>query len=337
MKKLKNNITFIFVALTFVTCAQNNKHQTVETDTKTKHTMTENSNTNQWNTLTDEETRVIVNKGTERANVGEFVNNHEDGTYLCKRCDAPLFKSGAKFESGSGWPAFDDMIDNAVQEIPDADGQRIEIVCNNCKGHLGHVFKGEGFTDKSTRHCVNSISMSFKSDYDFSTKINQNIDTAIFASGCFWGTEYFFEKAEGVISTQVGYIGGHVDNVTYKEICTGTTGHAEAVQVTYDNTVTDFKTMCKLFFETHNPEQENGQGVDIGTQYRSGVFYMSNEQKTITEELINILETKNGLKVATEVTEASIFWKGEDYHEHYYSTKNALPTCHGYHKLFDEK
>ena len=326
MNKLKNIFTLTYIIFTFISCAQNSTN-TISNN----QVMKDQSN---WNILTEEERRVMVNKGTERANVGEFVNNHTDGTYLCKRCNSPLFKSDAKFESGSGWPAFDDIIENSVQEIPDTDGSRTEIVCNNCKGHLGHVFKGENFTNTNTRHCVNSISMSFVTDADQIE--NSNLETAIFASGCFWGTEYFFEKATGVLSTQVGYIGGHVDNVTYQQTCTGTTGHAEAVKVTYDNTLTDFKTMCKLFFETHNPEQVNGQGVDIGTQYRSGVFYMTESQKEITNELISILESENGLEIATEVTKATTFWEGEDYHEHYYSTKNALPTCHGYHKLFKD-
>lgn len=286
-----------------------------------------------WNKLTDEETRVIVFKGTERPYSGKFTNSHAEGIFMCKRCDAHLYTSESKFDSGCGWPAFDQMIEGSVQEIPDVDGHRTEIVCNNCKGHLGHVFKGEGFTSTNERHCVNSISMKFKSKDELIE--NTTLETVMFASGCFWGTEYFFEQTEGVVSTQVGYIGGHVENVTYKQVCEGNTGHAEAVKVTYDTSITDFRTMCKLFFETHNPEQVNGQGEDIGTQYRSGVFYTTEHQKKIAEELISILETKNGLNVATEVTKATEFWKGEAYHEHYYSNKSATPSCHGYFKLFD--
>ena len=114
-----------------------------------------------YNKLNEEETRVIINKGTERAFSGEYFDHKEDGIYTCRQCDTPLFESGAKFDSGTGWPSFDDMIDNNVQELPDADGRRVEIVCAKCGGHLGHVFKGEGFTQKSTRHCVNSISLNF--------------------------------------------------------------------------------------------------------------------------------------------------------------------------------
>lgn len=159
------------------------------------------------------------------------------------------------------------------------------------------------------------------------------IKTAIFASGCFWGTEYFFEKADGVVSTQVGYIGGHKENPTYKEVCAHTTGHAEAVKVEYDADQTDYEKLAKLFFETHDPTHINRQGPDIGEQYRTEIFYLDDEQKEIAEKLISILE-EDGLKVATKVTKASKFWDAEDYHENYYSNKGGTPYCHSYIKRF---
>jgi peptide-methionine (R)-S-oxide reductase len=115
----------------------------------------------EWKELSPEEARVIVDKGTERAFTGQYFDHHETGIYTCKRCGTPLFSSDTKFDSGTGWPSFDDAIPGAVKEITDADGSRTEIVCAVCDGHLGHVFRGEGFTDKSTRHCVNSISIDF--------------------------------------------------------------------------------------------------------------------------------------------------------------------------------
>jgi methionine-R-sulfoxide reductase len=115
-----------------------------------------------WRTLTPEEENVIVNKGTEYPYSGDYYNHHEAGTYVCKRCSTPLYESTAKFDSGCGWPSFDDIIEKNVKRLPDADGSRTEIVCANCNAHLGHVFEGEGFTPKDTRHCVNSISIIFQ-------------------------------------------------------------------------------------------------------------------------------------------------------------------------------
>jgi len=114
-----------------------------------------------YNILNEEEKEVILNKGTQRAFVGKYTDNKESGTYTCKQCNTPLYLSSSKFDSGCGWPSFDDSVDSNVKELPDADGRRVEIVCKNCDGHLGHVFRGEGFTEKSTRHCVNSISVNF--------------------------------------------------------------------------------------------------------------------------------------------------------------------------------
>jgi len=280
------------------------------------------------NKLTAEEERVIIFKGTEMPFTGKFEKHKEKGTYICKRCDAPLYKSSSKFESGCGWPSFDDEIKGSVKKEKDADGRRTEILCSNCGAHLGHVFYGERFTEKNTRHCVNSISLNFIPE-----KSERKTETAIFASGCFWGTEYFLKKAKGVVSTEVGYTGGKTENPDYEEVCTGRTGHAEAVKVIYDPSKTSFEELAKYFFETHDPGQLNRQGPDIGEQYRSAIFYLSDEQKSASEKLIKQLKQK-GIKVVTEITKAGKFWKAEEYHQDYYEITGKYPYCHKYEKKF---
>ncbi len=279
-----------------------------------------------YNKLTPEEQRVILNKGTERPFSGKYEHHDETGTYTCKQCDAPLYRSGDKFDAQCGWPSFDDEIPGAVKRETDADGRRTEILCANCGGHLGHVFLGEGFTPKNTRHCVNSVSLNFE-------PVEINMEKAIFASGCFWGVEYQLQKVDGVLSTSVGYTGGFLPNPTYKQVCTGTTGHAEAVEVVFDPTKVSYETLARLFFETHDPTQVDGQGPDIGTQYRSEIFYLSDDQKKTAEKLIKLLEDK-GLDVATALTPAVEFYHGEDYHQDYYIKSGGTPYCHAYTKRF---
>jgi len=283
---------------------------------------------NNFNKLTSKEKHIILDKGTEQPFNGEYDMLFEKGTYLCKQCNAPLYQSDDKFDSHCGWPSFDDEIPGAVKRVSDADGRRTEIVCANCGGHLGHVFIGENLTDKNARHCVNSISINFDPMI-----IEKKTERAIFASGCFWGTEYHLSKVDGVISTTVGYTGGTKDKPTHKEVCTDTTGHAEATEVIYDPSIVSYEELAKLFFETHDPSQVNRQGPDIGTQYRSGIFYLNDEQKEVAEKLITTLNDKR-LDVATEVTKASAFWSAEDYHQDYYDIKGSAPYCNIYTKRF---
>jgi peptide methionine sulfoxide reductase msrA/msrB len=303
MNKTVNRL--IFLGILLFTVSQLNAQQTME-----------------YKKLTPEEERVIKYKGTERPYTGEFYKTTQKGTYVCRQCGAALYHSDDKFDSGCGWPSFDDEIEGAVKRIPDADGSRTEIVCAKCSGHLGHVFLGEGMTSKNTRHCVNSISMDF-------IPAQKELDTAraIFASGCFWGTEYYLSQAEGVISTTVGYTGGYVKNPTYKQVCTGTTGHAEAVEVVFDPSKTSYEKLTRLFFETHDFTQVNRQGPDIGEQYRSVIFYTEDSQKAVAEKLAKQLQDK-GYKVATKIEKAGEFYNAENYHQDYYEKSGGTPYCH---------
>jgi peptide methionine sulfoxide reductase msrA/msrB len=282
-----------------------------------------------YNDLTKSESIVINNKGTEAPFVGKYTNSKEKGTYLCRKCGAALYSSSDKFKSDCGWPSFDDEIKGAVNRFTDPDGMRTEIVCASCGAHLGHVFKGERLTDKNVRHCVNSVSL----DFIPAEVQGGRYGTAIFAGGCFWGVEYFLQKSDGVISVTSGYIGGHVKNPSYKEVCTGNTGHAEAVKVIYDPQKTSYDKLLKLFLEIHDPTQVGGQGPDIGDQYRSELFYMNSDQKIIAEKNIKILKDK-GMNIATKVTKASEFYPAETYHQNYYFNNGKIPYCHAYVKRF---
>ncbi|CAM3405144.1 peptide-methionine (S)-S-oxide reductase MsrA [Arcobacter aquimarinus] len=162
---------------------------------------------------------------------------------------------------------------------------------------------------------------------------NKSIKKAYYAAGCFWGVEYFFEKHKGVISAISGYMGGVIPNPSYEIVCSGFSGHLEVVEVTYDESIVSFEELTKLFFEIHDFTQTNGQGPDIGSQYLSAIFYVDEEQKRVSEELICILENK-GFKVATKLNPLVTFYEAEDYHQDYYERHKKVPYCHSLKKIF---
>lgn len=281
----------------------------------------------QYRTLTEKEKVVIINKGTEKPFSGEYNKFDKKGTFHCKQCDAPLYNSSSKFDSGCGWPSFDQEIPFAVKRVADKDGKRTEIICNNCDAHLGHVFTGEGFTDKDTRHCVNSISLIFKDEKQ------QSISEAYFAGGCFWGVEHLMEKLHGVISAESGYMGGKVKNPTYEMVCSGKSGHVESVHVVFDSKKISYEDLAKYFFEIHDPTQSDGQGPDLGQQYLSEIFYIDQTQKQVAEKLIRTLQDK-GYDVVTTLRKSETFYPAELYHQDYYKKNGKTPYCHVYQKRF---
>lgn len=292
-----------------------------------------------YNELTPKEAWILQRKGTEPSFTGAFHNHKGKGVYICKQCNNPLFKSEDKFNSGTGWPSYDDAIPGAVSEHMDGDGYRTEIVCSNCDGHLGHVFRGEGFTEKQTRHCVNSLSLNFVSkpwmvpvkqekpktdvvpiaEY-IAGKGYEDYAVAIFAGGCFWCTEASFERIEGVVDVISGYSGGKKQYPTYQEVGGGATDHAEAIIIYYDPAIIDYNTLLDIFFVAHDPTQLNRQGPDVGRQYRSTIFYQGPGQKSAASAKIKVLNKAGTYpkKIVTTLEPYQEFWVAEAYHQDYY-------------------
>ncbi|MFN4190245.1 MAG: bifunctional methionine sulfoxide reductase B/A protein [Pseudothermotoga sp.] len=277
--------------------------------------------------LSEFEKHVIFDKGTEPPFTGEYTDFFGKGIYVCKNCGIPLYRSSDKFHSGCGWPSFDDEIPSAITRQMDKDGIRTEITCSYCGAHLGHVFYNEGFTPKNVRHCVNSVSLQFIPENE-----KPKIDRIYFAAGCFWGVEHLFKELEGVVDTDVGYMGGHRKNPTYEQVCTGTTGHAETVRIIFDPLKIDLEKLIKYFFEIHDFTQFGGQGPDIGDQYRSVIFYTNDEQRIVAEKIKAELSKK--YTVSTSIEKAKEFYMAEEYHQDYYQKTGKTPYCHFRRKVF---
>jgi len=270
--------------------------------------------------LTAEEQYILKDKGTEVSFTGEYNEHFDAGIFICRACENPLYESNTKFNSGCGWPSFDDEIEGAIVRYEDLTRGtiRTEICCANCDGHLGHVFTGEQITEKDTRHCVNSLSIRFKA--------YSQLEKATFGAGCFWSVEKLFRATTGVYLTQVGYMGGAIDMPTYKEVCSGTTNHAEVVDLYFDPKKINYPELLTIFWKNHNPTTLNRQGVDIGTQYRSVVFYYNEQQKNEVEQSIAEQHKNWENEIVTQVISASTFCRAEEYHQNYLN-KNNLGSC----------
>jgi len=270
--------------------------------------------------LTPEEERVIVRKGTELPFIGKYYLHSAPGTYACRRCGAPLYRSEDKFHSACGWPSFDAEIPCAVRRVPDPDGRRVEIQCAKCGAHLRHVFEGERITQKNVRHCVNSISLTF-------IPAKQELSTIVLGGGCFWCTEAVFSRMKGVKKVTPGYAGGKTKDPTYEDVCTGKTGHAEVVEVEHDARLAPIEKLLDIFFATHDPTSLNRQGNDIGSQYRSAILYTADAQKKSVAAFIKKIQPHYDKPIVTEVKKLDKFYPAEEYHRRYYEKNPFHPYC----------
>lgn len=272
----------------------------------------------------DAQTYEITQKaGTEPRFCGTLLDNKEEGVYACVVCGLPLFSSEHKFNSGTGWPSFYREFDpeHVARHEDRSHGMvRTEIECARCGSHLGHVFD-DGPKPTGERHCLNSASLTF---HDKGTPLPMQSQavktvTAYFAGGCFWGIEHYFQKGPGVIDAVSGYMQGAKDNPTYKDVCSDTTGHAEAVKVVFDPNRISYRQLLEAFFKMHDPTQLNRQGPDVGEQYRSGIYTTSDDQKREAEAFIKELSASGQFKkpIVTEIEPAQTFWAAEDYHQDY--------------------
>lgn len=279
------------------------------------------------NELTPEEKHIIEDKGTEMPYSWAYVDNKQTGTYLCRRCNTPLYRSSDKFDSHCGWPSFDDAIPGRVKWSLDADGIRTEITCATCGAHLWHVFVGEQMTEKNTRHCVNSLSMKFVSE----VMPDPKIEIAYFGGGCFWCIDAVMVRLRGVVEVQSWYMWGKRPHPTYEKVSTGVSWYIEVVKVIYDPAVISYETLLSVFFVSHDPTSLDKQWADAGEQYRSVVFYTDEDQKWAVEHMIQTLQQQSvyDKPIVTELRPAETFWVAEWYHQNFYDQNSHInkPYC----------
>src|SRR5436190_8476146 len=297
--------------------------------------------------LSSEQFEVTQQCGTEPPFHNAYWDNHKPGIYVDVVSGEPLFSSLDKFDSGTGWPSFTQPVKGAqVTEKKDSSGgmTRTEVRSKMADSHLGHVFE-DGPGEKGLRYCINSASLRFipveemdqagygeyLEPFAKAGLIKAPMhETAILAGGCFWGMEEIIRKIPGVIKTTVGYSGGKTADPTYEEVCTGGTGHAESIQVVFDPARLSYEALLDYFFRMHDPTTLNRQHNDVGTQYRSAIFYSSEAQKQAAERVKARWDKAGRFNrpITTEITQATRFYSAEEYHQKYLVKHPGGYTCH---------
>jgi peptide methionine sulfoxide reductase msrA/msrB len=275
--------------------------------------------------LTPEQFRIMRTQGTEAAFCGGLLKNKEAGVYVCAACGLPLFASGAKFESGTGWPSFFQPVanENILERADMSHGMvRTEINCTRCGSHLGHLFP-DGPQPTGLRYCLNSESLKFIAEPDLAKHAEAvpPLETAevVIAGGCFWCVEAVFEELDGVLDAESGYSGGEANTANYQTVSTGKTGHAEAVRIVYDPKRVTLEQILDVHFATHDPTTLNRQGGDHGTQYRSTIFYKDAKELRAAKAVIAKLteEKKFPDPVVTTLEPLKKFYPAEIYHQNF--------------------